>query len=44
MNVEKTIEFIRDNQAKAEERFTKSERSLDRIERILAQRAGAEGS
>ncbi len=44
MNIEKTMEFILDMQAKceerwakADERFAKSERRLDRIEGILAQ-------
>jgi hypothetical protein len=44
MNIEKTIEFILDMQAKAEERFAKaeerfvkSERRLDRMERVVAQ-------
>ena len=44
MNIEKTMAFILDMQAKteerfakSEERFAKSERRLDRIERVLAQ-------
>ena len=44
MNIEKTMEFILDLQAKAEERwakaeerFAKSERRLDRMERMVAQ-------
>ena len=44
MNVEKTIEFILNNQARAEERWARaeersnrSERRLDRLERMVAQ-------
>jgi hypothetical protein len=35
MDVEKTIEFILDMQAKGEERWAKADRRMDRLERLV---------